>query len=129
MRRLRGRQSRHRQSLSYAQMSLLFGLEAGDNVSARELAETVVLSPATVTQMLEALESEGLVERSRSAEDRRVVLTRLTDHGRELMLAHKAEMHERWRVTLERFDADQLDAAAEVLRALAVMFESYDSAE
>jgi DNA-binding MarR family transcriptional regulator len=128
MRRLRGRQSRHRDgALSYAQMGLLFGLETGDNVSARELAEVVALSPATVTQMLEALESEGLVERTRSANDRRVVLTHLTEHGRELMYAHKAEMQGRWRATLARFDDAQLDTAAEVLSALAAMFENYES--
>lgn len=129
MRRLRGRQSQYRGGrLSYAQVSLLFGLDCGHGVSARELAETAVLSPATVTQMLEALETEGLVTRERSAEDRRVVLTRLTEHGEELMGAHRAEIQARWRATLAAFDEEQLNAASEVLSALAAMFENYESA-
>jgi DNA-binding MarR family transcriptional regulator len=129
-RRLRGRQSQYRGGkLSYAQMSLLFGLDRSVGVSARELAEYAVLSPATVTQMLEALEAEGLVARVRSAEDRRVVLTRLTEHGEELMGAHKAQMQARWQETLSRFDEAQLEAAAAVLSALATMFENYESAE
>lgn len=129
MRRLRGRQSRYRNGeLSYAQMSLLFGLDRSVGVSARELADAVVLSPATVTQMLEALEAEGLVERTRSVDDRRVVLTRLTDHGQELMEAHRAETQARWHATLAAFDDAQLDAASEVLSALATMFENYESA-
>ncbi len=129
MRRLRGRQSQYRDGkLSYAQMSLLFGLDCQHAVSARDLAESVVLSPATVTQMLEALEAEGLVVRERSADDRRVVLTRLTDHGQELMGAHRSEMQTRWRATLGHFDDKQLDTAADVLSALAAMFENYESA-
>ena len=128
MRRLRGRQSQYRGGrLSYAQMGLLFGLDCEHAVSARELAELAVLSPATVTQMLEALETEGLVVRERSAEDRRVVLTRLTDHGQEVMKAHRADAQARWRATLAAFDDSQLDAASEVLSALAEMFESYES--
>jgi DNA-binding MarR family transcriptional regulator len=129
MRRLRGRQSQWRDGrLSYAQMNLLFGLDCEHPVSARDLAETAVLSPATVTQMLEALEAEGLVRRERSADDRRVVLTRLTEHGEELMGAHRAEMQRRWRTALAAFDDDQLDTAAAVLSALATMFENYESA-
>ena len=50
---------------------LLFGLVGMCERSARDLAEHADLTPATVTQMLEGLEAQGLVTRIRSDHDRR----------------------------------------------------------
>ena len=83
MRRLRGRETHHPGELSYAQYGLLFSLAGGCALSSRELAYSADVTPATAAQMLESLEAAGMVERVRSPEDKRVVLTSLTDRGRE----------------------------------------------
>jgi DNA-binding MarR family transcriptional regulator len=128
MRRLRGRETHPARAgtLSYAQYGLLFGLAEGDELSVRELAERADLTSATVTQMLEALESAGLVARQRSGEDRRIVLNSLTDRGRELLSERKASFESRWRASLEGFSDEQLLTAAAVLERLAEHFDRFD---
>jgi DNA-binding MarR family transcriptional regulator len=52
--------------------------------SAGELARIADLSSGAMTNRLDQLEKAGLVERLRDPEDRRGVLVRLTDKGREV---------------------------------------------
>lgn len=122
MRRMRGRETHHSGGLSYAQFGLLFALEDGCALSARSLGEAASLSPASVTQMLEALEANGLVARTRSADDRRVVLNELTERGQAAIAAVRARMEPAWRAALADFDDDQLRTAAAVLDRLAEYF-------
>jgi DNA-binding MarR family transcriptional regulator len=122
VRRLRGRETQHPGELSYAQYSLLFGLAEGE-LSARELADAADLSPATVTQMLDSLEAHGLATRTRSEHDKRVVLTALTPHGRQLVDERRARFESRWRAALEGFSEDQLRDTAAVLDRLAALFD------
>lgn len=123
VRRLRGRETHRPGALSNAQYGLLFSLAGGGKLSARELADAATVSPATVTQMLEGLEAHGLVQRLRSEEDRRVVLTALTDRGREVVEKHRARVEPRWRAALAEFSDEELLTAAAVLRRLARHFD------
>lgn len=50
-----------------------------------ELARRMYLHPATVVGLIDRLEKKGLVSRTRSQEDRRVVEIALTEQGRELL--------------------------------------------
>jgi DNA-binding MarR family transcriptional regulator len=123
VRRLRGRETHRPGQLSYAQYGLLFGLGGMRESSARDLAEHADLSPATVAQMLEHLEAAGLVTRTRSEQDRRVVLSTLTERGAAVVAERHAQMEPRWRATLNEFTSDELDAAARVLDRLADYFD------
>ncbi len=82
------------------------------------------LSPATVTQMLESMEAAGLVTRTRSAEDRRVVLSELTARGVAIVAERRAAMEPRWRAALEEFDDAELVTAARVLNRLGDYFDA-----
>jgi len=123
LRRLRGRETHHADGVSHAQYGLLFSLCDGARRSARELAEAADLSPATVTEMLDGLAVAGLVARARSVHDKRVVLTSLTDRGRELVDAHRGTWEERWRAALGQFSEEHLLTAAAVLDAIRQMFD------
>jgi DNA-binding MarR family transcriptional regulator len=123
VRRLRGRETHRPGELSFAQYSLLFGLGDGCELSASELAFAADLSPATVTQMLDSLAAAGLVERARSVRDKRVVLTSLTERGRELVQERRARYEPRWRAALEEFSDDELRTAAGVLDRLRITFD------
>ena len=92
VRRLRGRETHRSDQLSYAQYGLLFGLAGMCERSARDLAEHADLTPATVAQMLESLETQGLVTRTRSEQDRRIVLSSLTERGEQLVAERHAKM-------------------------------------
>jgi DNA-binding MarR family transcriptional regulator len=126
VRRLRGRETHRSGELSYAQFSLLFSLAGEQRMSAKELADAAALSPATVAQMLESLELAGLVQRTRSADDRRIVLTGLTGRGEELVRERRARLEQRWREALGGFSDEELRTAAAVLERLAEHFRELD---
>jgi DNA-binding MarR family transcriptional regulator len=124
VRRLRGRDTHHPDQLSYAQYGLLFELARAGELPSGELACAADLAPASVTQMLDHLEASGLVERTRSETDRRVVVCRLTGAGAERVAQRRAEMEPQWQAALAEFDADELRAAAAVLNRLRDFFDA-----
>ena len=123
LRRMRGRETHHPGELSYAQYGLLFGLCDGLPRSLRELAVVADVSPATAAEMLDSLATAGLVERIRSAQDKRVVLTSLTDRGQALIDERRGRYERRWRAALKQFSEEELLTAAAVLDHVRAMFD------
>ncbi|MGH2857827.1 MAG: MarR family winged helix-turn-helix transcriptional regulator, partial [Solirubrobacteraceae bacterium] len=123
VRRLRGRETRCPGRLSDAQYGLLFGLRDHDALPTSELALLAELSPATATEMLEALVGDGLVTRVRSEQDRRVVLTALTERGRALVDERHARFAPRFAAAMEQFSDEELRTAVAVLDRLHEMFD------
>jgi len=122
--RLRGRDTHLAGTeLSHAQFQLLIELHDRGELPTGELATAADLAPGTVTQMLDALEQSGFVERTRSATDRRVVVTRLTPLGRRAIEAKRQAWQARWDAALEGVSERDLRAAARVLELLASVFE------
>lgn len=56
------------------------------NMMVSDLARRMYLHPATMVGLLDRLEAKGLVTRTRSELDRRVVHVNITERGRELVL-------------------------------------------
>lgn len=124
-RRLRGRDASQRGALSFPQYRLVRELAKaeGGELAATQLAHAAELSPPTVTQMLDQLATWGMVERTRSEQDRRVVVNRLTEKGRE-RLAEKDALHaEKWRETFADLDRDVLLAGVAVLERLGRLYD------
>jgi MarR family transcriptional regulator, organic hydroperoxide resistance regulator len=80
-RRLRGRDAKVVDGISFAQMRLLQTLARDGAMPTSQLASTVAIRPSSITQMLDGLERRGFVERTRSTTDRRVVTVTLTPSG------------------------------------------------
>ena len=129
LRRLRGRETHRPGELTYAQFGLLFGLCDGAAKSSRELAFQADISPASAAEMLDGLAAAGLVDRTRSVEDKRIVLTSLTERGRELIDERRRQYEPRWRAALGEFSEEELDSAARVLDAIRGMFDETDFGE
>jgi len=123
LRRLKARQTPRPGELSHAQYGLLFSLCDGEPRSSRELALAADVSPATTAEMLDSLAADGLVERTRSTEDKRVVLTTLTDRGRAVVDERRARYEPRFRAALEEFGDAELRSAVAVLERLGAMFD------
>jgi DNA-binding MarR family transcriptional regulator len=122
--RMRGRDTHLAgREISYAQFELLIELDDRGELSAGELALAARLSPASVTQMLDALAESGNVERTRSDNDRRVVMARLTATGRARVAAKRAAWRERWERALSDVSPRELRAAAKVMQRLTDAFE------
>jgi MarR family transcriptional regulator for hemolysin len=60
---------------------VLVSLKAGGHGTQRELADAVGIEPATLTHHLHRMEADGLVQRTREPENRRVQRVELTDAG------------------------------------------------
>jgi DNA-binding MarR family transcriptional regulator len=123
-RRLRGRDSCHPGELSFAQLRLLAALEEEEGSPAGRLAAQAGVSPATVTGMLDTLEEMGVVTRVRSASDRRVVLTRLTEDGRRRRDRKRAAARRTFEEALTALSPEELACAPRVLRLLAGAMEA-----
>src|SRR5947207_6043374 len=59
-----------------------------DGWSCSEVAERMVTRDPDITRLIDRLERRGLVQRVRSAEDRRIVRVRITPQGSKIGRAH-----------------------------------------
>jgi len=123
LRRLRGRETHRPGELRHAQYGLLFALCDGVPRSLRDLAIAADVAPATAAEMLDSLAEDGLVERARSEEDKRVVLTSLSERGRALIDERRALYEPRWRAALAQFSDEELLTAAAVLDRVREMYD------
>jgi DNA-binding MarR family transcriptional regulator len=84
-----------------------------------DLAERVMLSRPGLTGVVKRLESQGLIERERAADDGRGLFAVLTAAGRNRLLAahptHVASIRRRF---AKRYTADELRTLAELLNRL-----------
>lgn len=127
IRRLKGRDTHRLGEVSFAQFHLLFALVDHDELATTQLATAAELSPATATQLLDGLETMGLVHRSRSTSDRRVVVCTLTDEGRKLIRAKRARWERFFREQLSDFTAEEIATAASVLDRMRAMYDEIDA--
>ena len=70
--------------LTYPQYLVMLVLWEQDSQKVNDIAKRLLLETNTVTPLLKRMEQEGLVRRSKSAEDARQVLVQLTTKGREM---------------------------------------------
>jgi len=116
--------------LTSSQLVLLKSIEAQGDATAGEMAQRISLSQATVTTILDRLQSKGLVLRERDKEDKRRVYVHLTDAGRSTLASapqplqetfiRQFEQLEEWEQTMilaslqrvaQMMDATHLDAS------------------
>jgi DNA-binding MarR family transcriptional regulator len=70
--------------MTHAQLGIFLKLLHGQANTAADLARELSADTGSMTRMLDRLEEKGFIQRSRSKQDRRVVLVALTDMGRQL---------------------------------------------
>lgn len=59
--------------------------DAGEPLSCTEIADRMITRDPDITRLVDKLEKAGLVSRSRSDQDRRVVRSSITDKGRSMV--------------------------------------------
>jgi DNA-binding MarR family transcriptional regulator len=96
--------------LHVGQEMLLSGLWENEGITQTELAENVMIQPATVTNMLQRMERGGFVERRPDVNDQRVSRVYTTERGRDM----EATVQERW-AKLEQEAFDGLNVEERVL--------------
>ena len=127
VRRLKGRDTHRPGEASFAQLHLLFTLAEHDELPTSQLASLAELSPATATQLLDGLEAIGLVERSRSTSDRRIVVCSPTERGRNLVEEKRTRWERYFHERLSEFTAAEIATAAAVLDRMRTMYDEIDA--
>ncbi|WP_044875374.1 MarR family transcriptional regulator [Pseudomonas sp. LFM046] len=70
--------------LTYPQYLAMMVLWEADGITVGEISNRMLTDPGSLTPLLKRLEVEGLITRTRSSKDERVVELRLTEQGRAL---------------------------------------------
>ncbi len=70
--------------LTYPQYLAMLVLWQEDGITVGEISSRLLTDPGSLTPLLKRLEAEGLITRTRSSADERVVELRLTPQGRAL---------------------------------------------
>ncbi|MDF2643541.1 MAG: regulatory protein MarR [Pseudomonas sp.] len=70
--------------LTYPQYLAMMVLWEQDGLTVGEVSTRLLTDPGSLTPLLKRLEGEGLISRTRSKDDERVVLLHLTQQGRAL---------------------------------------------
>jgi DNA-binding MarR family transcriptional regulator len=71
-------------NLTYPQYLAMLVLWERDGLTVGEVSTRLLTDPGSLTPLLKRLEAEGLISRTRSKEDERVVLLTLTEQGKAL---------------------------------------------
>lgn len=79
--------------LTYPQYLVMLVLWEEEGLTVGEISQRLLTDPGSLTPLLKRLEAEGLLKRTRSREDERVVLVHLLDQGRALQTEAKAVPH------------------------------------
>src|SRR6476659_4202128 len=90
-----------RYGLTGSQLLVLKMLEPKGKISLSELSERIRAKNSTVTGIIDRMERDGLVERKRSEEDRRVIFLELTSKGKKLGDTAKIDPMQLFRTLLE----------------------------
>lgn len=70
--------------LTYPQYLAMMVLWEGDGITVGDISARLLTDPGSLTPLLKRLEAEGLITRTRSSADERVVELHLTDKGRAM---------------------------------------------
>jgi DNA-binding MarR family transcriptional regulator len=108
-------------SLTGAQYNVLRILRGSgpDGLPCKEVAERMITREPDVTRLLDRMEKRGLISRARSEEDRRVVVTRITRTGLDLLSDLDlpiAELHRSQFAHLERAQLADLNRLLDLVR-------------
>ncbi|TDF85521.1 MarR family winged helix-turn-helix transcriptional regulator [Pseudomonas sp. H9] len=110
--------------LTYPQYLAMLVLWEQDGLTVGEISQRLLTDPGSLTPLLKRLEAEGLLKRTRSREDERVVQVHLSEQGRALqsraeaipqcILAASGESLER----LQQLQAELLELRANLQKNL-----------
>jgi DNA-binding MarR family transcriptional regulator len=104
-------------STQYNMLRILRGAGA-EGVTCSQATERMLSPDPDITRLLDRMETQGLVRRDRAKEDRRVVITRITDRGLELVNRLDAPLHQLLQKHLGRAGRQRLRDLVETLEIL-----------
>jgi DNA-binding MarR family transcriptional regulator len=111
------------QELTFSQWTTLVALHDGRIATAGDLAHNICHDAGSLTRLIDQMEKRGLVTRTRSDKDRRVVTLALTPRGRSLVEALAPKVMDFWNGLLSGFSHAEVDTLINLLTRLVVVAE------
>ena len=102
-------------STQYNVLRILRG--APEGLPCGEIGNRMITRDPDITRLLDRLEKRGLVSRCRETKDRRMVLTRITDKGLELLARLDQPVQEVHRAQIGHLGRERLQELVELVRA------------
>jgi len=109
------------QELTFSQWTTLVALHDGRVSTAGDLAHNICHDAGSLTRLVDQMVKRGLVSRSRSETDRRVVTLSLTPPGRKLVEALAPKVMNFWNSLLTGFSHAEVDTLIELLTRLVMV--------
>jgi DNA-binding MarR family transcriptional regulator len=113
----------HRKGISMAQINVLYLLYYRGPCEVLAFTQTLALSPAGASQLIERMVRQGWVERLNDSADRRVRHVHLTDVGRQLVVESIAVRNEWIARFSARLSSEEKQQVAHVFQLLAEKIE------
>jgi DNA-binding MarR family transcriptional regulator len=113
-----GREAARGLGLSLPQLFLLSGLREMGKVPVTRWVEVMGSSPSACTGLIDGMESEGYILRTRDDVDRRQVLISLTPKGRHVADRVNEELRQKWKTFCANIPRAQLGAASATLERI-----------
>ncbi|MFM5904343.1 MAG: MarR family winged helix-turn-helix transcriptional regulator [Microbacteriaceae bacterium] len=110
--------------LSWTAFVVLWVTWIWEPIETRQIAEEGGFSKATLTGVLGTLESRGLLKRSKSKDDGRLVIVKLTPSGRKLMDKLFPEFNREEKYVVESLSSKATQEVADHLREITRHLES-----
>ena len=110
--------------LTIPQVMVLRAIESLGDVTVKKLSDTVSLSQATVTTILNRLEDRQLLSRIRSTSDKRIVNAQLTAQGRAILAGVPPLLHDRF---IQRFESLSDQRQMQIVSSLEELAEMMDA--
>ncbi len=107
----------YQRGLSLQQLRLLYVLRDASPLTASELARRLGVTPSTLTGLLDRLEREGYVGRTRDTADRRQVFPALTDPGRQVIAGLGQAAQDYFQRAVEALGEQQAEPVDEAFQA------------
>ena len=118
---LHSRELMQQVGLTAPQLAALQAIGRLQPITAGALAKSIHLSQATLTGILNRLETRDLVSRARSVSDRRTVVVELTEEGRAILENAPSLLQDRFRrelLKLEEWEQTQMLATLQRIAAM-----------
>jgi DNA-binding MarR family transcriptional regulator len=99
-------------------LELLFLARRRPGLRVGEAASELHLAPNSVSALVHILLSQKLIERERDSEDRRVVRLSVSDEGRAVLRAWRAQRRAAWADAIAQLSTEERQTVAAALPAL-----------
>jgi DNA-binding MarR family transcriptional regulator len=110
-----------REGLTFNETSLLFFVNANGKANVTTLAKYLDVSKSSVVEMIDKLVRNGLLERTKDVEDRRVTYVTITDRGRAVL----ETVREKYKETINKVLSEVNDVEC-IMRIFNALLKEYE---